>query len=248
MQLRCFVANTVPLRVPRARSFTLIELLVVIAILGILMAIAVYGVLSAIEGGRISKAKQTIEQLRSAIDGYESRFHQLPFVSLNEYDQTIRHNTTNNGIETLLVALRTTEGGRPLLDITQFEGSLENRDGDRSPQAYNLFGVDGDPQLFELVDPWGNPYVYVPQALDNEGDPYRRTYNYIDANGDHVVIDPQVWARNSTTGVMPQKFMLWSFGPSGVNMNGLGDDIISWQKGDAERNLRPDDLMTSQAH
>jgi general secretion pathway protein G len=63
--------KTISSRRARARGFTLIEIMVVVVILGILAAIVVPNIMDAPDKARVTKAKQDIQMIESALELYK---------------------------------------------------------------------------------------------------------------------------------------------------------------------------------
>jgi general secretion pathway protein H len=217
-----------------ARGFTLIEMLVVVVIISVLMGLVIVGINAAIGDSKESQAATDIHQLKAAIESMKSSSRgQLPRDSFERY-RLNAPDETNEGIETLIAVLRSTRfDGGPFLPFSEFGNRVGNTDGDESEEIYEEFGIDATRyDLFELVDPWGNPYVYV--VLPNAETPARI---YVDADGNDVEVKPLPLAR---TGQFPPDYMIWSFGPDMINNNGRGDDITSWEKSDEDRETDDD--------
>jgi len=76
--------------------------------------------------------------------------------------------------------------------------------------------------LTEYVDLWGAPYVYI-HCRD-----YGKKLKYQLEDGTTFEAEAR---KNPTTGTYyaATTYQLWSLGPDGVNQNGDGDDVVSWQ-------------------
>lgn len=210
-------------------AFTLLELLIVISIIAVLGGMAIVGVQAALNQSKVSRTETMIQALVSGLKNYEAKTGGAVRGSLDEYANLgfSDPNDINTGIETLLVVLRTTRYGEPFIDITSFANALQNADQDFAPDVYEALGIESDKHdLFELVDPWGNPLVYVPASR------YHESFTVMNADGDIIEVKPMPLA---STGTFPEGYMIWSFGPNGINENGRGDDITSWPKSDADK-------------
>ncbi len=209
----------------RNKGFTLIELIVVISIISVLAGAAVVGVMSALSKSKKDTCQRLITAVQTAVEQFQQQWGgEYPRVDLSLYSDNLEEAGVNGGIETCLLAIRTTKGG-PYFPVESFQNSLANLDEDDAPNAYDYFAVQGETALFELIDPWGNPLVYIPEGS------YTESFEYQTSDGEYVDVQAQTLAK---TGTYPQGYMIWSFGPNGVNENGKGDDITSWQKSDAD--------------
>jgi len=92
---------------------------------------------------------------------------------------------------------------------------------DAAFQAANVPGT-GAQQAFTLLDPWGNPYVYVEWASVPQNTKDAATQNITSNTG---VTGGETHALRPHD---PSKFDIYSFGPNGINEGGEGDDIASW--------------------
>ena len=142
-----------------SRGFTLVELMVVIAIIAILISILVPALSAVFESGRRKACTAEIQQLQAAISLYDDSYRDFPPSRLTEIG--LRHsNEINVGIETLVLCLST-----PWKNSSYFEfrdQQLSNSDGDRAPVPLKKItgSVFNSDELFEMVDPWDNPYIY----------------------------------------------------------------------------------------
>ena len=140
-------------------GFTLVELLVVIFIIGLLASILLPALASVFDRGRKHACQVEIQQIETGISLYEEDYRDYPPSELALLGLA-KHNHINNGIEALVLCLSGTHRSRSYMEFR--EQQLENTDADISPipvkrLAGSKFQTN---QLFELVDPWGNPYIY----------------------------------------------------------------------------------------
>ncbi|MHC4839732.1 MAG: type II secretion system protein [Planctomycetota bacterium] len=224
-------------------GFTLVEILVVVGILLIIVA-----VLAASFSGVFSKSDETqtqatIETLKTNLNSFNAAWGIYPPSNLNDLGQQTgasnlqELNATNRGIETMLLALRSGLERGPYIDGPLFADDevRMNLDADRVlPDTFDAEFLDipqsESTDLFEIVDRWGNPLVYIDvQAVING----TVDESIVMGNGDTVKItatECQEKLRHPTTGQYPQGFVLWSFGEDQKNDYGRGDDLTSWDK------------------
>ena len=147
---------------PRARSsnrgFTLIELLVVIAIIMVLAGIT-FGISRGVQNAQArTRAKAELAVLSQGIEQFKLRYGDYPWHDSGGSD-------TN---KMLLFALtgrlsmeRNTSGE---LDVSIISEDIDNEEVKKRPKFIDgtKFSVneDGAGNSIELLDPWGNPYIY----------------------------------------------------------------------------------------
>ncbi len=208
-------------------GFTLVELLVVIAIISALAGLLVPMVKTAKVKAKKKNASNDINVLSLAMETYMTDWGDYPPTSLEVYDAGT--NGINDGIESLLAHLTSRRKGGPYYEEYK-EEQLENLDNDsltNDELRAEINWIFGDAQLRELVDPFGNPYVYI-----HNGD-YEYSYQY-QLGEEYESKKVSVMAGRSAktaTFYAPLKFQIWSFGPNGRNDTSSedeGDDIGSW--------------------
>ncbi len=204
-----------------ARGFTLVEIIAAIAILAVLGGLIAAAAVSAQRRGRIEQAEATIERLRLALEQYAADFGDYPPTTLRALGASAT-NGVNEGIESAVRCLATRRERGPYLAFDERE--LGNTDGDaiaRDPCDAAIAAKE----LFEVLDPWGNPFVYF-HHRDYRGGAAIETYARGD--GEKVRARPRP---SEKTGAYPglATFLIWSFGPNGQNEDGAGDDIASWR-------------------
>lgn len=225
----------------RARGFTLIELMIVIGIIVLLAAVLVVS-FSGVFGKRDDAvAKTHIETLSANLQAYQTKWHSYPSSSLAALGAQTRltmavtdPNDSNMGIEALVVALRSKKNGGPYLDSALFASDDYRKNCDADELADNAFEFEDGTALglFEIVDPWGTPYVYLNMNdVRNAQNPtLGRVHTEDGTDFELKVSDLQDKLKHPTTGQYPQGYVIWSFGPDKKNDYGRGDDITSWPK------------------
>ncbi len=225
------------------RGFTLIEIMVVIGIIVILAAVLTAGFAVAFSQRDSGIAKSHITTLSSNAESFQNRWGVPPPSSINDLGILARvtelseTNKTNRGIECLILSLRARREGGPYLDKEMFNNDelRDNIDGDEVlPEALTGLDIEGSPELFEFVDPWGNPFVYVRISDVREGN-VDETITKADGTQERIDITQlQDALKHPTTGQYPGSFVIWSFGEDGINDYGGNDDITSWEQYDEE--------------
>jgi prepilin-type N-terminal cleavage/methylation domain-containing protein len=215
----------------RNGGFTLIEIMVVIAIIASL--IAATSLMLSIGNkkkaqtetwGRLNGIGAAIEQLRSTDQLGRYPPTEITKLSFQGFDgkKFGQPNATNVGIETIYVAFRL-----PGINVTpsgvEAEDAVGNTDDDK---ASSMVGKMAKPDLFEYLDAWGNPLVYI-SASDYKDPSKVAEYVLGDAAHTHVKVAPK---KNEKTGefVRPDSFQLFSMGPDGIP--GTDDDMVFGQQ------------------
>lgn len=150
-----------------ANGFTLVEMLVVIFIIGLLSAVLVPAVFGAHQRSLMKACKAEIQQLDQALTMYEVDYRDFPPSTLQELGLKVT-NKINEGCESLVLTLSSRKN-----ELSYFpfrEDKLENTDADRAAVTAQKLtnSVFTTNELFELIDPFGNPYIYFHASdLDN---------------------------------------------------------------------------------
>jgi prepilin-type N-terminal cleavage/methylation domain-containing protein len=217
--------------VRRQSGFTLIEILVVLAIIAgilggisLMIAQATRSKQKLAATGRVNNLGAALEQLRAPekLGGYPpTRMENLVGPgSMGPVGRKLGNpNDTNCGIESVYVALRLK--GINLGSVPEFEGddALGNLDGDRAVEAVPDMATN---DLWEYLDPWGNPIVYI-HSRDYK-DP-KKAERYVLKDGREVKVAPA--RRQNGEFVRADSFQLFSVGPDGEP--GTEDDITYGQ-------------------
>ncbi|KAF0242117.1 MAG: hypothetical protein FD180_4100 [Planctomycetota bacterium] len=194
------------------------ELLVVISIIGVLVAIGLPALVAARKHSKEKACRAVGVQIDTALTSYETKFADYPpsggFVK--------GANDINQGCESLVWHLFTTQKGGPFLDMSTWEDSLVNGDADATakPPDSSMFMKN---ELVELADPFKNPFVYF----------HSRDYSKPAKFGKYTLAGKEVECvpqKSLKTGNYhaPGKYMLWSIGGDDENQNGGEEDVASW--------------------
>ncbi len=208
-------------------GFTLVEILVVMAIISTLAGLILGSVTVARRYADKKTTAQEIQLLVQAIHNYNMQYGDYPPSSFSLLKA--KANSVNEGNEALVLSLSGRKKGGPFHEDFK-ESRLANTDHDSlSRKDFQALRAAFDlPQtkssLFEYVDLWGNPFVYI----HNRDYGKKTKTQYIDRDGRRVTIQA---AKSAKLGMFqaPTGFQIWSFGPNRRNENGEGDDIASWK-------------------
>ena len=142
-----------------ARAFTLAELLVVIAIIGLLTALAIPALSGVRRRSQTKATSALLERLSLALANYSNDFGDYPPSQMTRAG--VRGaNEINAGSELLVRCLTTSAKAGPYFEFE--DAQLGNHDGDSlSGSANPTQSVIRASELFEAVDVWGNPIVYL---------------------------------------------------------------------------------------
>jgi general secretion pathway protein G len=121
------------------RGFTLLELLAVIAVIAILAGIVIGAGHHASEAGRVARARAELAVLSAALENYQRNF--------GDYPQTDDEARLLQSLIGKRDPLNAAVAARSLIEAARFT-TAESQDPFADPSAV-------------LVDPWGQPYVYV---------------------------------------------------------------------------------------
>ncbi|MCI0651141.1 MAG: type II secretion system GspH family protein [Planctomycetes bacterium] len=218
-----------------AGGFTLVEVLVVIGIIVLLAGIAMPALNLARKHSMKKVARTDMNAIAVAVGAYESDFGDFPPSSLEFLEDgkfSYTGNGVNAGIESLVACLTTRRKGGPYLDERfRNEQALANTDKDALVDSALKEHLDselleGSDELWELIDPFGNPLVYVHFRDYTAG-----SFEILggkDGAFKKIMATP---ARSEALGTFHNStsFQIWSLGPDGKNEDGGGDDLGSWQ-------------------
>jgi prepilin-type N-terminal cleavage/methylation domain-containing protein len=206
----------------RNRGFTLIELLVVIAVIGILTAIA-FPVMSGVKTRQKARTtKVLIENLKLKLEQYASDFGDYP--PSNPRLCGLPSNGINDGIECLVRCLTTRSKNGPYVEFS--EEQLRNTDHDSLVSGNPTNSSMTTRELFEVVDGFGNPLVYLHNADYDTGGKVM-----VGDDGDLIHVKGY---KSPKTGQYHglRSFQLWSLGANPRSDAAEDDIITSWTTGE----------------
>lgn len=158
-------------------AFTLIELLIVIVVIAILMALLMPAVMRSRAEMQNTEAKTKIKTIGLAIDSFYNdfgyypgtssafndatgRFEALPYNDY-AYSEALVHCLANKFVKGSGDAVYGGSPGQP--NIERVIGNAPVTAGPYlDVKAKDLIDLDGD-GWYELADPWGNPFIYIPK-------------------------------------------------------------------------------------
>jgi prepilin-type N-terminal cleavage/methylation domain-containing protein len=204
----------------RRSAFTLVELLVVIAVIAILAGIS-FPVMSSVKTRQKAKAtKLFIEDLKLKIEQYANDFGDYPPSTAKWVG--LPSNGTNDGIECLVRCLTTKKKKGPYYEFA--DEVLKNGDEDRIGSGNPTDSTLSTRELFECVDAFGNPFVYLHNADYETGHKVR--------SGDDTYKVKGQKSKKTGQHYNLRGFQLYSFGPNGKDDGGEEDDVTSWSTGE----------------
>jgi prepilin-type N-terminal cleavage/methylation domain-containing protein len=208
----------------RKRAFTLVELLIVIGIIGVLSSILIPTVAGVRRKQRRKETALFVNRLKLALEQYAADFGDFP--PSNPKLVGLPSNNVNDGNESLVRCLSTKKKSGPYFEFP--EELLKNLDGDKLTSGNPTDSYITTRDLFEVVDPYGNPYIYIHNA------DYDKTFKY--QVGDEEVGSVKVTGTKSKkTGQFHgfKSFQLWSLGSHGNDVAGDEEDgeMTSWSDG-----------------
>jgi hypothetical protein len=128
-------------------------------------------------------------------------------------------NDVNAGIESVYVALRLKGVRVGSVEGFASDEAIKNLDGDRAAEAVPDLQ---SPELFEYLDVYNNPIVYI---SNRDYKDMKKVERYLLGNGQEVKVQPM--KRPNGEFVRPDSFQLFSMGPDGIP--NTEDDIVYGQ-------------------
>ncbi len=212
-------------------GFTLMELMVVLSIIAVLLVLVSPTLWKMFGKGEVNREKAVIQQIRVAVQSLQvdAAHGDLPPTFLDAVDSPyadekgVMPNRTNTGIESLVAIFESKDfrGQSPFTDEDRFI----NADEDSSKKSITRFGSR---DLFEYVDGWGTPYVYL-RLRDFEEGKKRLTVSEVigEDEYDEVDISPRKNERLGTYYGHSDGFQILSAGPD--KRFDTDDDLASYE-------------------
>ena len=212
-------------------GFSFIEILIVMGIIGVLVGGVVFAIGIWGRKGPIFETKNRVRAAAQLIHSWKQRFDLFPPGDVRHIGKTIGQsklkalgaaNPTNRGIESVMQALKV-----PGFSAGHDWGANEigNADEDKLDKA---IATDGNPDLIELFDAWGNPLVYFSNdEYDEVGEGGRMIMlgpESETAPGEEISVVP--WRDENGRYLNSETFQLFSIGPDGEP--NTEDDIGNW--------------------
>ncbi len=188
------------------RGFSLIEILVVITIIALLIAVSGGAYQMYVVRAEADKTMTYIIELESYAWDYNDRRGDFPPSSLKDLQVVSTGSEDNEGIEAFVLALfhKDYDGNRPTSRVDE----LANTDDDAAIKNVTEFGRN---RLFEFVDAWNNPLIYIRHS------DFRRSFTY-NVEGEYGWQSIEVFALKdpeTDTYYNYESFQLMSVGPDG---------------------------------
>jgi prepilin-type N-terminal cleavage/methylation domain-containing protein len=214
----------------QVRGVTLVELLAVIAIIALLAGALLPAIRVASAHAKVQRCEAQIVAIKSAVESYRLAYGDYPPSTLPELGiASSGGSDVNEGNEALTFCLAVPVGGGPFLDgHGPDDPGFRNADNDSGSGDVSSWPASGT-ALREIVDPWGNPFIYFHGRQLKDGE--TATYQL---RGRAVTISP---VKDPATDRYhaAQTYQLWSLGPNGFNEQGKAalaegelDDLVSW--------------------
>lgn len=214
------------------RGFSFIEILIVMGIIGVLVGGVVVAIQIWNRKGPEFATRNRVNQVATLAATWKQKFNFYPPGDIKMLPKAMGRrsvkikggtNSTNRGIEAFYQAIKA-PGFSANHDWES--GAIGNTDDDKLDKH---FTKDGDPELYEILDAWGNPLVYFSNdEYADHGDEGRMIALGQDAEagspGDELSARP--WRDENGRYLNAETFQVYSMGPDGEP--NTDDDIGNW--------------------
>jgi prepilin-type N-terminal cleavage/methylation domain-containing protein len=217
----------------RDRGFTFVEILIVMGIISVLAGLGVLALNLLSQKAPEIRTKNLVAKVNGGITHFHSRFHAYPPSNPAQIATVTgaaglslgkTSNLVNAGSESLYLSFLVPGFGRSA-DLVDDELGNTDKDQTEKPFVPTLTVHD----LFEIVDAWGNPLVYIAAAdyLAYDKDP-PVYYTGAQDEGVEPEVRPSPWKSEKTGAfAQPRSYQLFSLGPD--SLPNTEDDIKSWE-------------------
>ena len=214
----------------REGGFSFVEILVVMGIIAVLVSLGVVTYNLVFQKTPQITTKASCQKFAAKFEAFKNKVGAYPPTELKSigvvtgmpYTVTNPPNLTNAGIESAYLCLKLPGWGQ---GPDARDDEIGNVDEDRldKPVAPTI-----PPELFELLDAWGNPFVYFASADYAAMEKNPPTYLCGAPDAQEQQVQPKPW-RSTKTGEFEQqrKFQLFSMGPDSTP--NTDDDIKAWE-------------------
>ncbi|MEO0509627.1 MAG: type II secretion system protein [Verrucomicrobiota bacterium] len=153
----------------RRAAFTLVELLMVIAVIGVLAGIT-FGISRGVQNAQASaRAKAELASISQALEQFKVRYGDYPWVEETtdpDGDPVTLSNPNANALLKALIGWTRLERNGQIVSmspdlLTQTEGFLDTSNLFLSSENGELPANGVPDEEIYILDPWGNPYVYI---------------------------------------------------------------------------------------
>ena len=219
-------------RLHAQRGFSFIEIIVVMGIISILAGLSVVVVQMMAKKGPKMKTGLLLNRVSTSVEAWKGKFGAYPpsevgkiFLVTNLPTTKISRlpNLNNQGIRSLYICL----------NLTAFGKAVELNNEDLTPEEEMDDALDRpvegltSPKLWEIVDAYRNPLVYINSMDYLSYDKNPPTYIAKDAEGQPRPVNPKPWKSGKTEAFeQARSYQLFSMGEDGTP--NTDDDLKSW--------------------
>lgn len=208
------------------RGFSFIEILIVMGIISVLVGGIVVAIGIWTRKGPVFATQNTMNKTKLMIENWKQRFEMYPPSDMTRIatvagtgnKAVLSDNPYNGPIEAIYQALYWPGFSS---DPEWGDAEIGNTDDDKLGKPINKHGT---PELMEVVDAWGHPFVYFHR------DDYAKKFDAPDTylNGEGLDVEARPHKREDGSFYNPSSFQIYSMGEDGEP--NTEDDITPWSK------------------